>query len=250
MSYTFLQGLEVVSSEVFCWDTDLFAQLRLNHTVEKSFCSDKGMESCLGSLSGIISEPSMENLGEVLQTLYVEDSPAKTLALLEQEMALMGLNQAFGKKWQGSFVRLCPHTFLWKTHQRSLFEDWTVFSETWPEWGIMQNGECWEHPKLDCHTEEIGYGFLLPTIVSNEGEAVSLNRILRTRETWEKATRLSTRLIGYAFNLKGKQKPPQAKMAVHPIFAEWMMGWVIMWTDLKPLEMAKFQQWRQVHGGF
>jgi hypothetical protein len=33
----------------------------------------------------------------------------------------------------------------------------------------------------------------------------------------------------------------------NPEFAEWLMGWPIGWTDLKPLETAKFRQWLHSH---
>lgn len=32
-------------------------------------------------------------------------------------------------------------------------------------------------------------------------------------------------------------------------FWEWMMGWVIGWTDLQPLGMDRFRQWLRLHGG-
>jgi len=86
--------------------------------------------------------------------------------------------------------------------------------------------------------------------MSNEGEAVSLNYTLRSAQTWENTTRLSTRLIGFWQNLKGKQAPQKTKAACHPIFAEWMMGWPIGWTDLQELEMAKFQSWLRWHGEY
>jgi len=35
---------------------------------------------------------------------------------------------------------------------------------------------------------------------------------------------------------------------LNPEWVEWLMGWPIGLTDLKPLEMAKFQQWRRSHG--
>ena len=35
-----------------------------------------------------------------------------------------------------------------------------------------------------------------------------------------------------------------------PSYVEWMMGWVIGWTQLEPLGMDKFQSWQQQHGGF
>lgn len=37
-------------------------------------------------------------------------------------------------------------------------------------------------------------------------------------------------------------------MRLNPDWVEWLMGWVIGWTDLKPLAMAKFREWWQQHG--
>lgn len=34
---------------------------------------------------------------------------------------------------------------------------------------------------------------------------------------------------------------------LNPDWVEWLMGWPIGWTDLKPLEMDKFQSWQKVH---
>jgi hypothetical protein len=35
---------------------------------------------------------------------------------------------------------------------------------------------------------------------------------------------------------------------LNPNWVEWLMGWPIGWTALKPLEMDKFQQWLEKHG--
>ena len=35
-----------------------------------------------------------------------------------------------------------------------------------------------------------------------------------------------------------------------PIFVEYLMGWPLEWTDLKPLEMDKFQKWLELHGRY
>jgi len=35
---------------------------------------------------------------------------------------------------------------------------------------------------------------------------------------------------------------------LNPRWVEWLMGWPIGWTDLKPLEMDKYQQWLRQHG--
>jgi DNA (cytosine-5)-methyltransferase 1 len=37
---------------------------------------------------------------------------------------------------------------------------------------------------------------------------------------------------------------------LNPTWVEWLMGWPLGWTDLKPLETDKFPQWRHSHGGF
>jgi hypothetical protein len=36
--------------------------------------------------------------------------------------------------------------------------------------------------------------------------------------------------------------------SLNPNWVEWLMGWPIGWTDLKPLEMDRFRQWLRLHG--
>lgn len=40
----------------------------------------------------------------------------------------------------------------------------------------------------------------------------------------------------------------QQKGQLNPDWVEWLMGWPIEWTDLKPLAMGRFQQWLSLHG--
>ena len=37
---------------------------------------------------------------------------------------------------------------------------------------------------------------------------------------------------------------------LNPTWVEWLMGWPLEWTDLKPLETDKFQEWQQQHSNF
>lgn len=37
--------------------------------------------------------------------------------------------------------------------------------------------------------------------------------------------------------------------SLNPTWVEWLMGWPLGWSDLKPLETDKFQQWLRQHGG-
>lgn len=34
---------------------------------------------------------------------------------------------------------------------------------------------------------------------------------------------------------------------LNPEWVEWLMGWPIGWTELKPLEMDKFREWQLQH---
>lgn len=46
--------------------------------------------------------------------------------------------------------------------------------------------------------------------------------------------------------LNGGDTTPQTKTArLNPYWVEWLMGWPIGWTDLKPLATDKFRSWRQ-----
>jgi hypothetical protein len=37
---------------------------------------------------------------------------------------------------------------------------------------------------------------------------------------------------------------------LNPNWVEWLMGWPPGWSDLKPLEMDKFQKWQEQHGSY
>ena len=65
--------------------------------------------------------------------------------------------------------------------------------------------------------------------------------------------------LGSPATLRRKEKGKQISLgqsvsdisgALNPTWVEWLMGWPLGWTDLKPLEMAKYQQWQQQHSGF
>ncbi len=52
-------------------------------------------------------------------------------------------------------------------------------------------------------------------------------------------------------NKSGGQKPPLVSVVggqLNPTWVEWLMGWPLEWTDLKPLATDKFPQWLRSHG--
>jgi hypothetical protein len=38
--------------------------------------------------------------------------------------------------------------------------------------------------------------------------------------------------------------------APNPPYLEWVMGWPLDWTDIRPLGMDRFHEWQQQHGIF
>jgi hypothetical protein len=89
----------------------------------------------------------------------------------------------------------------------------------------------------------------LPTPTANEGE-FCLNGNIRKTETWETTGRIGHLLIGMVSNLKGREKYLGKPAHCHPLFAEWMMGWPIGWTDLGQSVMGKFLKWLRWLGKF
>jgi len=56
------------------------------------------------------------------------------------------------------------------------------------------------------------------------------------------------KMLGNHPLIRGVEKDQWDTGTLNPTWVEWLMGWPIGWTDLKPLEMDKFQQWLDSHG--
>ena len=97
---------------------------------------------------GMTYKPLTESRGEELLTLYLAAFHAPTFPQQEKVQESMEKPLECGEKWRGSFVKYNPDSCSWKTHQCLLLGDLDEFSETWPQWGLMRNGECWEQQTL------------------------------------------------------------------------------------------------------
>lgn len=250
MSYTYLQDQGAVSLADCFLDINQFAPLNGSKTQETSSFNDSETESCRDSRSGTTCKPLTESLGEDESMSFAEDSLAKILAQQDSEKGYKASDLACGRTWQGSSARFDPDSYSWKTHQLSLIMDWEQSLATFPQWGLMHDGELWELTIQDYHTiaEDAG---LLPTVVKSEGEAF-LGGPIRSSETWKDTNRLSHRLIGLwkSFAKREMNGRIRQKIACHPTFAEWMMGWPEMWSASSELETDKFQAWLLLHSRF
>jgi hypothetical protein len=184
---------------------------------------------------GMTFKPLTENRGEELLTLYLAGFHAKTSVQPEKAQELTESEAECGEKWRGSFTKYDPDSRSWKTHQCSLAGDLDEFSETFPRWGLMRDGECWEQPMLEQTIRGIESGSL-PTPCARDGRGA------RSLQAQKKAGRGATNSLPDYFRIqKNWQYPPIAVV-------EYMMGLAPGWTDLKPLETDKFHCVQPKHG--
>jgi hypothetical protein len=276
---------------------------------QQAYCSpDKMTAFSRLSRFGMTYKPLTEDRGEELLMSYLAAFHAKTSPQPEKAQELTESGQGCGEKWHGSFTKYDPDSFLWRTHQCSLLGDLEPFSETWPRWGLMRNGECWEQPMSALRTSETESGLLptpnardwkdgktagnrkspglgvvahWPTPTASQGRSQGM--ILQMRklvDQGELTTEEAEQMIGGSLTpprlqpwptprtkgmcggsgswelLKKRTNIEEARQMgtgnggkLNPMWVEWLMGWPLGWTDLKPLETDKFQKWLDEHGG-
>jgi hypothetical protein len=276
MSWLFSQALVEEYLGENSLDGEQSALLSGSRTQQAYCAPDKMMDFSRLSQFGMTYKPLTENLGEELLTLYLAGFHAKTSAPQEKAQELTENEAGCGEKWHASFTKYDPDLRLWKTHQCSLLGDLEPFLETWPQWGLMRNGECWEQRTLEQITNGTEFGFSVnispppptwptPTAhMSKETNAPSEHKrntpTLTAQVNWPTPNASDYRDRGNMSNPCVQKRMDVGKqlglsMVVHPTsgklnpeWVEWLMGWPLGWTDLKPLEMDKSHCVQQQHG--
>jgi hypothetical protein len=271
MSWHYLAEQEGESLVDICSGGEQLQPLRSKTTHAVFYSNGKLMESYLDSLYGTMLQPSTENRGEEKLTSSPEDSPAKTLVPQGKAKGSTESAQASGPKWPESLAKYDPITSSWKTHQFSLLGDLEEFSATWPRWGMMQNGECWERTTPELPTSETESGFwptptaqqagIINGLVTKDGEPAKQGKRAYNPKTGKHTQVTLNRYVAmWPTPLKSdyKRRGPNSKQQglpevvrdkegvcgqLSPDWVEWLMGWPIGWTDLNQLEMVKFRQW-------
>ena len=227
MSFIFSRAVAEEYSQENCSDTDAFVLSSTMNTPNQSLLPDKTTKHSRRSRFGMTFAHLTAGRGEELLTLWLEGFRAKDLAPPAQGTDLTIQKQPFGLSKIESFAKWNQSTHSWKTPQPCLFEGLKGFSGTWPRWGLMQDGACYQQVPAALRMNATGSGYWLPTPTAHNAKEGNYPAE-RTRNTPTLAAVLG-----------GK---------INPEFTEWMMGWPIGHTDLKPLETAKRQLWLQQHG--
>ena len=292
MSWLYSQALAEEYSADICSDGEPCA--RLNGTpTQQAYCApDKMTEFSRLSRFGMTYRPLTADHGEAVLTSYLAAFPVRTLVQPEREPESLENDQECGFIWLESWAKYDPVTSMWKTRQCSVLGDLEPYSETWPRWGTMRDGEFWEQQTLAPHTSETESG-LWPTPNQRDWKDTGATQGNRKSPNLETAVHWPTPTVCGNYNRKGasatsgdglatavKNWPtPRTKGmcggtgswellkknttieearamgagnggTLNPMWVEWLMGWPLGWTDLKPLGMDRFRQWQQQHGGF
>jgi len=242
MSWLFSQALVEEYLEDISLDGEQSVQLNGKPTQQAYCAPDKMTKYSRLSRFGMMFKPLMENHGEELFMLYLEDFHAKTLAQPEKAQELMENDQECGKKWLASFVKYDPNTSSWRTHQCSLLGDLDEFLETWPQWGLMRDGECWEQRTLEQTIRGTEFGSLekIPTPTASDHKRTPMKKSYADRP---KTLGVPDDLAKWAVRKSGLDHA-----RLEPVLWEWAMGWPEGWTDLKPLATGKSHCAPQQHG--
>jgi len=163
----------------------------------------------------------------------------------------------------------------WKTAQCSLITGLATYSERFPRWGMMLDGEFGAVPTWEHVTSGNGAGCLLGTPRSCSSVSARLDTPSQRAE--HRNPNLETQIARMlptpcARDWKGHNKPSsitrkdgasrmcqlpnaiaygtetqEGGFYLNPSFVEEMMAWPIGWADLRPLATDKIQEWQHTH---
>jgi hypothetical protein len=252
-----------------------------NRTQLRSSRRGSATGSSMTLQSGMTAIPSTGAPGPEQWILSLRDSHANHSALPASDSLKM-IHETDGRPWRGSSARYDRVTRSWRTSPvfyPDLISD--EFSETWPSSGTMRNGSLFPRPKSEHRTSVIGCGFLptpkaargnyqishgkkkytlvgmasanlWPTPMGTKRDATP-KVFKRGNRNLAGAVRYYTPNAGMWKNRNTSKRPREIAHQIggqlNPDWTEWLMGWPIGWTALKPLATGRFRKWLAQHGG-
>jgi hypothetical protein len=202
------------------------------HTPRPSWLPAKTTDVCCLSRSGMTFAPLTETHGEAVLMSFLEAFPAKTSAPQEKAQDLTAQDLDCGWKWPESWVKYDHRLSLWRTRQHSLLGGLEEFSETWPIWGSMRNGECWGRQTLALILTGNGSGFWPAPA--------------RIDEDFCRMTVKSASMEGHQAHMTTELIRRYGQRFPLPSFGEGMIGFPIGWIKAgDALGIASLQSWQR-----
>ncbi len=264
MSWLFSRALVAEYLGENSLDGELSAPLNGN-PIPQAYCApDKMTDFSRLSRFGMTFKPLTESRGEELLTLYRADFLAKISPLQEKATALMESEAECGNTWRGWLAKYDPNTSLWRTAQCSLLGEEPESLQTLPRSGMTRDGLLWEQQTLERPIKGTESGLLLtwPTPRSCSAMAATITpqsswnparfpnlETVVGRRQWPTPTANNAKEGGFASEHQRNTPTLAAQVggSLNPTWVEWLMGWPLGWTDLKPLETDKFPFAPQQH---
>jgi hypothetical protein len=267
MSWLYSQALVAEYLGGTSLDGEQSAPLSAMLTPQQFWRNDKMMDCSKPSLFGLTLQHLTADRGEELLKSFRAAFHVRTFPAQEKAQDLTESAADCGQSLPGLLAKYDPDTHSLRTAQCSLFGDLTECYVTLPRWGLMRDGALYLPPTVALPMREKGCG-LWPTPRACDYKGVSspeaAEKVLErgfSHNLPERVAYLKKWPTPTAHNAKETNAPSeserntptlaaQAGGALNPMWVEWLMGWPIGWTDLRPLETDRFQQWQQQHSEF
>jgi hypothetical protein len=238
----YLRELEAGYLPTSCSGTNRSLLSKSKTIREKYWSKDKPMESCHSFQPLETSKTSTEHPGEEQLMFFAEVFPVRTSVRQVKEQELRESVRDYGRNMRDSLERCGLALSLPKTHLCFALGDLELSSKTWPRWGIMLDGECSELGMSVRHINETECGSW-PTPCTRDYKGMNTPEALTRKDGKSRMDQLPN-AVAYG----GTQTPQKAPL--NPSWVEWLMGWPIGWTDLKPLVTDKFRSVQLWHSLF
>jgi len=241
MSWLYSQDLVAEYLGENCLDGAQFALWSGTSTPQPFSPNDKTMGFWKLSRYGMTYKPLTDDHGKALLMSYLEASRAKTSASQEKAQESTGKEAGCGNTWRELSARYDRNSSSWKTHQTLYETDLPESSVILPRWGMMRAGVLSELTTSVFATAEKECGFWPTPRAGRFGS--------RPNGKGGKVLQEEVQ-IAEGVRQRGQRIQPKSLPGLSPVWVEWLMGWPIGWTDLKPLAMGRFRNAQQRHGGF
>lgn len=157
---TFLRALAEGSWPTSSSDTCPSGRSRSIPIACRSYTRGNRTVAFRGSRCLMTSEHSTGGATGGSPTLLPVGFPARTSPARAGEPASAGPDQGSGPRWHGSFAKWDQNTSSWRTFQFFFHGGLASYSGTWPRWGTMRSGACWERDTWEHRTSGTVCGFL------------------------------------------------------------------------------------------
>ena len=169
MSWHYSQALVEDFLERGCLDGDVYAELKLIRTAEKSCFGDKKKAISIPSPYGTTRVRSMADLGLKKWMSLLPDFHANPSARLGSDL-VKTIPATCGRTHSGSYARYDRDSCCWRTYQLSLLENTSEkLSGSFRRAGIACAGELYPQPSWERRISATASG-LWPTVRSTDGE--------------------------------------------------------------------------------